>query len=124
MSLGLPFVEKISDLRKAQAAFSEVKRLFDLFASKPVYIGDGNKKTAIEEAQKLVRIAAEHHVTISLAIEELLHPATRQEELDRLIKHADDHNSELGKAVDEIKALVGAELEVLLEVLKEAEAAK
>jgi hypothetical protein len=122
--MNLPMVDTIKEIRQLQSQFSTAKRYFDLFAQAPVFISDGNKKSAIEEAQKLMKLAAEHHVTVEHAVEELLHPETAQGEIDRLLKQAKDHSSELGKFLDEVGKLLGAELEVLHDVLAEGAAQK
>lgn len=122
--MNLPMVDTIKEIRQLQSQFSQAKRYFDLFAQAPVFISDGDKKSAIEEAQKLMRLAGEHHGAVEHAIEQILHPETAQSEYARLLKLAEDHTSELSKFMDEVRKLVGVELEVLHGVLAEAAAQK
>ena len=61
---------------------------------------------------------------VSDALKELLNPATAQSEFQRLIQHAQDHHSELGKFVDGVTALVEAEAGVIKRLLADHEAAK
>lgn len=117
--MNLSMLSDVNDIRKAMAAFSEAKRLFDSLEAVKV---DG--VPALIEAQKLIAQAGEHHATIQLAIDELTHPATAEKEFQRLLTQAQDHQTELGKFMDDVKALVGTEFDVVTKAIAAHEAGK
>jgi hypothetical protein len=122
MNLGM--LSDMNDIRKAMAAFSEAKRLFDALESAHVQCSDGQARKAIDEAKLLIAQAGEHHATIQLALDELTHPATAKSELERLMAQAQDHHTELGKFMDDAKSFVGAEFETVTAAIAAHEAAQ
>lgn len=113
------------DMKDVRTAIAEFKEVQGVFASlEGVVIPDGSKQTAIQAAQALLAQAAEHHATIELALGELFDPKTAAAEFERLKAQATDHATALGAAVVQIKALVGAALGAVHEVIAAKAAAK
>lgn len=116
--------EELKEVRAVLNRFKEVKGTFDNLAAAPVFIGDGDKKKAVEVAQGLVEKAAEHFEVIQHAVVELMDPKTAPEEFARLKAQAFDHKTELAQFLDKAGALVGAELEVIHELIAQRQEAK
>lgn len=118
--------EDLKDIRKAIADFQEAKLVLDAVKAAPVrdFLHSGDERSAFDAAKDALECAAEHHVTIELALKELLDPKTAKEELDRIMAHANDHTSELGKFLDTAKSLAGAEFDVLRKAIAAHEAAQ
>src|SRR3990167_6763192 len=118
---------EINELKKGLAIFQDVVTIYNKARSAPVqdFLHDGQKKAAFSSAMDLIKFAKQHHEVARMAIDELLDPKTPlQEDIDRLLQAARDHNSELGKFLKQAQAIAGAEFEVIMEAIEKFEAAK
>lgn len=117
---------ELQELRKAAAEFEAIKPIIAAAKAAPVtdYITDGSQKTAFQATLDMLKFAGEHHVTVLNALKELEDPATAKSEIERLLQQAKDHSTELGKFIEEAKALGGAEFKVITGAIAAYEAAK
>lgn len=121
----LSIFEAVGKVNEAMDKFGRAKMLFDMMASKPIFVEDAGEMESIKAAQVLFKRAENHKAVLEQALKEILDPATPiEEDLDRLIKHASDHTTELGKYLGDIAELVGAQYEVVTAALAKAEGAK
>jgi hypothetical protein len=118
-------MKNIGEINKGLQKVQQAKELFDLFSSKQVFVSDGSKKEAIDVAKGLLRKALQHQVVIKNALDEIMDPKTPlEEDLQRLLKQAQQHDSELNNFLEEMGSLIGAEFEVLIDVLEKADLAE
>jgi hypothetical protein len=118
--INLGMMKNIGEINKGLQKVQQAKELFDLFSSKQVFVSDGSKKEAIDVAKGLLR-----KVVIKNALDEIMDPKTPlEEDLQRLLKQAQQHDSELNNFLEEMGSLIGAEFEVLIDVLEKADLAE
>jgi hypothetical protein len=123
--INLGMMKNIGEINKGLQKVQQAKELFDLFSSKQVFVSDGSKKEAIDVAKGLLRKALQHQVVIKNALDEIMDPKTPlEEDLQRLLKQAQQHDSELNNFLEEMGSLIGAEFEVLIDVLEKADLAE
>lgn len=107
MSLGM--IDDLSKIRKLMGQITRIQGEFEALKDVEVKLPDGSVTDAMSEAKALVKQAVDHHVVVDLALKGLLDPKKAPHELEQLVAQAQDHSTELGKFVEQIEALVGAE---------------
>lgn len=122
--MNLGFVKEMQAVKRAINAFDEVKEIFELFAQKKVYVSSGDQRQAIEVAKKLLSQAGDHRIVIEMTLEALKDGKIDEEEKARLEAYLKAHEAEMSKFMNQVQALVGAEMEVIIDLLNKDEEAK